>query len=393
MAERNPALPALGVRLQDLARRLGVTGFWAWWTRELNALVPAAPRAALARRRMRPVLVFEGDHATLWRPAMEEGRAVMVEAARIPLTGDAAAVAAAGQAAFAPMTMTRMAYGGSLAPVRAVISLGPRDVLRKRIVLPAAVEENFRQALAYDLDRHTPFKSDELYFDAAIVGARSRARHDHHRPGRGAARGGRSAAQACGRLGRGYRGDRAGAAGDGVDVAPEPGAAGGPGVDVAVGALAVLAAARTARGGGAGRGDHPGLAEARVRDPDEPGGGAGARAGGGVRVAAPGTRRARRRLQRGARPQVRVSERAGRGRHGEQAPARRHVADAVRAEDGRQGQGSDAARAAAARRIRQCGQAGAAVRGVAATSRRRLRARRRPRSSPGPARSSISARS
>lgn len=170
MAERNPALPALGVRLQDLARRLGVSGFWAWWTRELNTLVPAAPRAALARRRMRPVLRFEGDHAMLWRPAMEEGRAVMVEAARIPLTGDAAAAAAAGQAAFAPMTMTRMAYGGSLAPVRAVISLGPRDVLRKRIVLPAAVEENFRQALAYDLDRHTPFKSDELYFDAAIVG-------------------------------------------------------------------------------------------------------------------------------------------------------------------------------------------------------------------------------
>jgi general secretion pathway protein L len=168
MAERNPALPALGVRLQDLARRLGVTGFWTWWKRELNTLVPAAPRAALARRRMRPVLRFEGDHAILWRPALEEGRAVMVEAARIPLTGDA--TAAAGQAAFAPMTMTRMAYGGSLAPVRAVISLGPRDVLRKRIVLPAAVEENFRQALAYDLDRHTPFKSDELYFDAAIVG-------------------------------------------------------------------------------------------------------------------------------------------------------------------------------------------------------------------------------
>ena len=70
-------------------------------------------RAALARRRMRPVLVFEGDHATLWRPAMDGGRAVMVESARIPLAGDPAAVAAAGQAAFAPMTMTRIAYGGA----------------------------------------------------------------------------------------------------------------------------------------------------------------------------------------------------------------------------------------------------------------------------------------
>lgn len=175
MAERNPALPAFALRMQDLARRLGVSGFWAWWTRELDALVPAAPRAALARRRMRPVLAFDGDHATLWRPTMEAGRAVMVESARIPLAGDPAAIAAAARAAFAPITMTRMAYGGTVAPVRAVISLGPRDVLRKRIVLPAAVEENFRQALAYDLDRHTPFKSDELYFDAAIV-ARDSAR-------------------------------------------------------------------------------------------------------------------------------------------------------------------------------------------------------------------------
>jgi general secretion pathway protein L len=170
MAERNPALPAIGVRMQDLARRMGVTGFWDWWTHELNALVPSAPRAALARRRMRPVLAFEGDHASLWRPTLEAGQAVMKVSTRIPLTGDAATVAAAGRAAFAPMTMTRMSYGGVLAPVRAVISLGARDVLRKRIVLPSAVEENLRQALAYDLDRHTPFKSEELYFDAAIVG-------------------------------------------------------------------------------------------------------------------------------------------------------------------------------------------------------------------------------
>ena len=61
--------------MHELARRLGLAGFWQWWTRELDALVPAAPRAALARRRMRPVLVFDGDHATLWRPAMDDGRA------------------------------------------------------------------------------------------------------------------------------------------------------------------------------------------------------------------------------------------------------------------------------------------------------------------------------
>ena len=170
MADREFAQPALGARLQEAARRAGLSGFWGWWTHELAALMPSTPRAALARRRMRPVLQFEGDRATLWRPSLQGGDAVMVEAAHIPLVGDAASVASAGQAAFAPMAMNRMAYGGAIAPIRIAIALSPRDVLRKRIVLPSAIEENFRQALAYDLDRHTPFKPEELYFDAAIVG-------------------------------------------------------------------------------------------------------------------------------------------------------------------------------------------------------------------------------
>jgi general secretion pathway protein L len=41
--------------------------------------------------------------------------------------------------------------------------------MRKRMVLPAAVEENLEQALSYDLDRHTPFRPEQLYFDAVVV--------------------------------------------------------------------------------------------------------------------------------------------------------------------------------------------------------------------------------
>ncbi|MEO8752967.1 MAG: PilN domain-containing protein [Casimicrobiaceae bacterium] len=174
MAVREWALPAFQARMQDYARRLGLAGFWQWWARELDALIPAAPRAALARRRMRPVLVFAGDSATLWRPATENGQPVMAPATTIALTGDAAAIAAAGRAALAPPT--QVAYGSGNAAARIVVSLAPRDMLRRNLVLPAAIEENFRQALTYDLDRHTPFKAEELYFDAAIV-ARDTARN------------------------------------------------------------------------------------------------------------------------------------------------------------------------------------------------------------------------
>ena len=51
-----------------------------------------------------------------------------------------------------------------------VVALPLRQVLRKELVLPAAVEQNLRQTLAYDLDRHTPFRPDQVYFDAVVSG-------------------------------------------------------------------------------------------------------------------------------------------------------------------------------------------------------------------------------
>lgn len=116
---------------------------------------------------MRPVLVFDGDHATLWRPGMDGERVVMVAASDWSLAGDAASVAAAGRAAVASLAAGGRA--GTL-PNKVVLSMPPREVLRKTLVLPAAVEPNLRQTLAYDLDRHTPFRADELYFDAIVVG-------------------------------------------------------------------------------------------------------------------------------------------------------------------------------------------------------------------------------
>ena len=165
--DRELALPGSSARLRDFARRHGLSGFWAWWLKELSGLVPARPRAAMQRRRMRAVLAFEGDRATLWQPVLRDGRLSMVETASIGLSGDAGAIAVEGRTALAKWS-TR-APGAPISGPKLVISLSPRATLRKTLVLPAAVENDLRQALAYDLDRHTPFKPDEVYFDAAVV--------------------------------------------------------------------------------------------------------------------------------------------------------------------------------------------------------------------------------
>ena len=162
-ADRDLAMPAAGAMRRDLARRLGVAGFWRWWLRMLGSLVPSGPRTAIERRRMRPVLLFDGDAATLWQPTAEAGRLALAQVGRVALGGDAATVLSEGRSAIAAV-----ARNGA-APTKVVIALTPRAILRKSLTLPTAVEHDLRQAIGYDLDRHTPFKPEELYFDAQVV--------------------------------------------------------------------------------------------------------------------------------------------------------------------------------------------------------------------------------
>jgi general secretion pathway protein L len=151
--------------LREIAAKLGLPAFWRWWMGELAPLVPMAPRAALQRRRLRPILAFGDGVAVLWEPRVVDGALVLAEAARVPLGTDAAAIAQSGRVLIE--ALPPRAAGGA---VKIVVALPRAQVLRKRLTLPAAVEENLREALAYDLDRHTPFRADQLYFDAAVIG-------------------------------------------------------------------------------------------------------------------------------------------------------------------------------------------------------------------------------
>jgi general secretion pathway protein L len=162
-------LNSLRLRLRDVAYRLGLPGFWRWWTGELAPLIPAAPRGALQRRRARPSIEFGVGEAVVWRPELDAGVLRLAKIASIPLTGDAATIAAGGRAAVALLTPMAPGRVAPEAP-RVAVVLPERQVLRKQLVLPMAVEENLLRTLAYDLDRHTPFRPDQVYFDATVIG-------------------------------------------------------------------------------------------------------------------------------------------------------------------------------------------------------------------------------
>ena len=121
----------------------------------------------MRRRLTRPVVEFGEGEAIFWRPQVVDSELRLVEIARIALSGDAGEVSAAGRAAI--HALVTAAAVGTVAKPKIVIALPPRQVMRKTLVLPAVVEENLAQALSYDLDRHTPFRPDQLYFDAAVI--------------------------------------------------------------------------------------------------------------------------------------------------------------------------------------------------------------------------------
>jgi general secretion pathway protein L len=169
-----PASPDLRQRLRAASRRVGLTAFWRWWAGELVPLVPHKLRNAVGRMRLRPLLAFGDSVAVLWVPEVSNSHLAYKEAARVPLAGDQDATAAAGSAAIE--ALTRSTVAGRAKAAQVVVALPANQVLRKMITLPAAVEDNLAQVLAYDLDRHTPFKPEEVCFDAVIVGRDSARR-------------------------------------------------------------------------------------------------------------------------------------------------------------------------------------------------------------------------
>ena len=389
------ASPNLWQQMRVAARRAGLSAFWRWWKGELAALIPARLHNAVQRRRLRPVLAFDADAAVLWVPAVANSHLGYKEAARIPLTADPAATAAAGRAAIerlvaAPRTEAERGRRGSSSRCPRTRCCARRSPCRR----PSRTIS--QQVLAYDLDRHTPFKPDEVYFDAVIVGRDRGEAGNPRRLGGGAQDRRGPGAAAGGKLGRdGRRRDartahRPGAArGDRAESASRPpsdrklrrGAAGRSGMP-----LALIV------GVGARRHGAPHLAEARLRHRARTARRPGARAGRCVERAARAARAAHRRLQLRAAEEIRLSQRAAVGRGRDQAPARRHLAHAARDEEPGEGQGA-ASRDPPARRERRTRDASFRCSRSRSCSNRRRRGRRRRRSSRARARSSTSVRS
>ena len=132
-------------------------GFFAWWRDQLLACLPARWRGLLSERSESLILDLRDTEIVVWR----ERGAAMTEYGRIrrDLSADAQN---------AEFQRLRNAVGDPA--VRSVFCIPADRVLTRALNLPVAAEDNLRQVLAFEMDRQTPFKADQVYFDSRVLG-------------------------------------------------------------------------------------------------------------------------------------------------------------------------------------------------------------------------------
>lgn len=145
-ATASAARPSAGLR-----QRAGA--FWRWWTGELVQLVPER-FAVFGRAEGAPIVTVRDGEA-----AVMDARGSMVARAKIGSLDEAGRKAAARSL----LEGAGELRGGARA------MLGPDEALVRRASMPAATEENLRQVLEFEMDRLTPFKADEVYFDYRVA--------------------------------------------------------------------------------------------------------------------------------------------------------------------------------------------------------------------------------
>ena len=153
----NPTLDRQLARLRTRLAKTPLPGFFAWWGRELLACLPARWRSVLSERSEALVLDLRGEEFIIWR----ERGASMREYARIRRDLPAEAQSA---------EFRRLRNGIDDPLVRTVFCIPAERVLTRTLNLPAAAEDNLRQVLSFEMDRQTPFKADQVYFDSRVLG-------------------------------------------------------------------------------------------------------------------------------------------------------------------------------------------------------------------------------
>jgi general secretion pathway protein L len=130
--------------------------FFSWWGEELTSLLPESLLSLF--RNGRPVQLFYADETLR---LVNHGK-----------TGEEVHNNFLNGIDFEDPDQKRVLAGAS--EIR--LCLEKKKYLIKKVSLPIETEENLREVLSFEMDRQTPFKADQVYYDYVILGRDKQAR-------------------------------------------------------------------------------------------------------------------------------------------------------------------------------------------------------------------------
>ncbi|TAN04467.1 MAG: fimbrial assembly protein [Rhodanobacteraceae bacterium] len=149
-----PIASAQSVERMKLAwSRSPLPGFLRWWGGELSALLPIRMRAWLQRGP--DVLWLSVNANALGAKRVRTGAVLATIPPELPAEVQRA-------------TFAKACAGSDPDDRRLVLIVAAGSVLQRRLVMPLAAATDPRKVVGYELDRQTPFKPDQLYYDVRV---------------------------------------------------------------------------------------------------------------------------------------------------------------------------------------------------------------------------------
>lgn len=130
--------------------------FFNWWGEELRKLMPAPLRARMQYARRRLLIQIENDEIVL-----------NIENAELVQSLETLSIDQDIQ--LQQQRFRELLIQHELTEVRRDLLLSEDAVLNTEVVMPLAAESNLRQALAYEMDRHTPFEAADVFYSWRVL--------------------------------------------------------------------------------------------------------------------------------------------------------------------------------------------------------------------------------
>lgn len=154
---------------------ISVGSFFRWWSAELAGMLPRSLRNAFKPRL--DTLRLQVTASEIVVSHATNGHRKVLGAAARPIAAPGVSGDHAPEEMDDQVTLLAAIQRVRAKNTRVVIEPAPKLALSKVIEFPRIVAENLRQVLSFEMERQTPFRADEVYFNYRTLEEHSDAQH------------------------------------------------------------------------------------------------------------------------------------------------------------------------------------------------------------------------